>query len=242
MIEKALSGSKTLLGLGQPCCCSSSASASPRAVYQYFSGLGVTGLSRDVPWGFYIAQFTFLVGVAASRGDGGDPLLPAQLQDVRQDGRAGRVPGHRRGARCACSSSSWTWGSPTRVMNMLLHPTPNSLMFWDMVVLLWLPDPERRDHLGHLRGGAKGIAPPKWIKPFIYLSIPWAVSIHTVTAFLYSGLAARPFWMTAILAPRFLASAFAAGPALLILLCLPPAPVRRLRRGQGGAAEAGARS
>ena len=66
----------------------------------------------------------------------------------------------------------------------------------------------------------KGIAPPKWIKPVIIFSIPWAVSIHTVTAFLYAGLGARPFWMTAILAPRFLASAFAAGPALLILLCL----------------------
>ena len=62
--------------------------------------------------------------------------------------------------------------------------------------------------------------PPRWIKPVIFLSIPWAVSIHTVTAFLYSGLAARPFWLTAVLAPRFLASAFASGPALLILLCL----------------------
>jgi molybdopterin-containing oxidoreductase family membrane subunit len=60
--------------------------------------------------------------------------------------------------------------------------------------------------------------PPLWIKPIIILSIPWAVSIHTVTAFLYAGLAARPFWLTAILAPRFLASAFAAGPALLLLL------------------------
>ena len=66
----------------------------------------------------------------------------------------------------------------------------------------------------------KGAPPPKWVKPLIYLSIPWAVSIHTVTAFLYSGLAARPFWMTAILAPRFLASAFASGPSLLILLAL----------------------
>jgi molybdopterin-containing oxidoreductase family membrane subunit len=66
----------------------------------------------------------------------------------------------------------------------------------------------------------KEVAPPKWIKPFIYISIPWAVSIHTVTAFLYAGLPGRHFWLTAILAPRFLASAFAAGPALLILLCL----------------------
>ncbi len=66
----------------------------------------------------------------------------------------------------------------------------------------------------------KGVAPPKWIKPIIILSIPWAVSIHTVTAFLYSGLEGRAFWMTAILAPRFLASAFASGPSLLIILCL----------------------
>jgi molybdopterin-containing oxidoreductase family membrane subunit len=60
----------------------------------------------------------------------------------------------------------------------------------------------------------------KWLKPIIYLSIPWAVSIHTVTAYLYCGLPGRGFWLTAILAPRFLSSAFAAGPALLILLCL----------------------
>ncbi len=62
------------------------------------------------------------------------------------------------------------------------------------------------------------MAPEKWIKPLIYISIPWAVSIHTVTAFLYCGLPGRGFWLTAILAPRFLASAFAAGPAFLILL------------------------
>ena len=54
----------------------------------------------------------------------------------------------------------------------------------------------------------------------IILSIPWAVSIHTVTAFLYSGLEARSFWLTAILVPRFLASAFASGPSLLIILAL----------------------
>jgi molybdopterin-containing oxidoreductase family membrane subunit len=76
-----------------------------------------------------------------------------------------------------------------------------------------------------------GEAPPSWVKPVILLSIPWAVSIHTVTAFIYSGLAARPFWMTAILAPRFLASAFCSGPALLILLCL---VLRRVSRFDAG--------
>jgi molybdopterin-containing oxidoreductase family membrane subunit len=64
----------------------------------------------------------------------------------------------------------------------------------------------------------KSVPPPKWVKPLIYLSIPWAVSIHTVTAFLYAGLPGRHLWLTAVMAPRFLSSAFAAGPALLILL------------------------
>jgi molybdopterin-containing oxidoreductase family membrane subunit len=66
----------------------------------------------------------------------------------------------------------------------------------------------------------KGVPAPGWLKPFIYLSIPWAVSIHTVTAFLYAGLPGRHLWLTAIMAARFLASAFASGPALLIILCL----------------------
>ena len=77
----------------------------------------------------------------------------------------------------------------------------------------------------------QGEPPPRWVRPVILLSIPWAVSIHTVTAFLYNGLPGRSFWLTAILAPRFLASAFAAGPALLILLCL---VMRRLTRFDAG--------
>jgi molybdopterin-containing oxidoreductase family membrane subunit len=54
--------------------------------------------------------------------------------------------------------------------------------------------------------------------PFIYISVFWAVSIHMVTAFLLAGLPARPFWNSSLLGPRFLASAFTAGPAFMILL------------------------
>jgi len=111
-------------------------------------------------------------------------------------------------------------GQPMRVANLFLHPTPRSVMFWDIMVLsgyLLLNIVISRVTFTAER---RGLPAPRWIRPIILLSIPWAVSIHTVTAFLYSGLAARPFWMTAILAPRFLASAFASGPSLLILLCM----------------------
>ena len=67
--------------------------------------------------------------------------------------------------------------------------------------------------------GRERMPPPGWVRTLAIISIPWAISIHTVTAFIFSGLPGRAYWLTAILAPRFLASAFASGPALLILLC-----------------------
>jgi len=64
----------------------------------------------------------------------------------------------------------------------------------------------------------QGRKPSKWFYiPFVFIAIGWAVSIHTVTAFLYVGLGGRPFWNSSIVGPRFLASAFTAGPAIIIL-------------------------
>ncbi len=182
-------------------------------------GLGITGLSRDVSWGIYIAQFTFFVGVAASAVM---VVLPYYLHDVRQFGRI-TVLGELLAVAAVIMCMLFIFvdmGQPGRVLNVLLYPTPHSLMFWDMVSLsgyLLLNAVIASVMLG---AEYKGLAAPGWIRPVIYLSIPWAVSIHTVTAFLYSGLPGRPLWFTAVLAPRFLASAFASGPALLILLCL----------------------
>lgn len=93
-------------------------------------------------------------------------------------------------------------------------------MFWDMLSLGGYLLLNAIAAFAALRAEHEETAAPRWIKVLVFISIPWAISIHTVTAFLYSGLAGRSFWLTAILAPRFLASAFAAGPALLILLCL----------------------
>ena len=189
-------------------------------------GLGITGLSRDVTWGLYIAQFTFLVGVAASAVV---VVLPYYLHNFRAFGKITIL-----GEFLAISAVTMCllfifvdMGQPGRVLNVLLYPTPDSIMFWDMVVLsgyLLL-----NAVIGGITLGAerKDVPPPRWILPVIILSIPWAVSIHTVTAFLYSGLPGRHLWLTALLAPRFLASAFASGPALLILLTM---VVRRLAR------------
>ena len=120
-----------------------------------------------------------------------------------------------------------------RIFNVLLYPTPNSVLFWDMIVLNGYLFLNIVIGWNVLEAERNGVHSQSWLKPLIYLSIPWAVSIHTVTAFLYCGLPGRGFWLTAILAPRFLSSAFAAGPALLILLCLDHPPVHQLRSGPG---------
>jgi Ni/Fe-hydrogenase subunit HybB-like protein len=216
MIEKALSGSRSywtwifgllvVIGGGVACW-----------FWQFTEGLTITGLSRDVVWGFYIAQFTFLVGVAASAVM---VVLPYYLHNYKAFGKM-TILGEFLAIPAVIMCMLFIFvdmGMPNRILNVFLHPTPRSMMFWDTVALsgylvlnviisTFTLSAERREE-----------PPPKWLKPIILLSIPWAVSIHTVTAFLYSGLAARPFWLTAILAPRFLASAFAAGPAILILL------------------------
>jgi len=186
---------------------------------QFEVGLAITGLSRDVTWGLYIAQFTFLVGVAASAVM---VVLPYYLHDYKAFGRI-TILGEFLAIASVAMCSLFIFvdmGQPTRVLNVMLYPTPNSMMFWDMVSLGGYLVLNALIALVTLSAERKRVAPPRWIKPVIILSIPWAVSIHTVTAFLYNGLPGRSFWLTAILAPRFLASAFAAGPALLILLCL----------------------
>jgi len=217
MIEKALVGDRRyyawivvlagLVGIGFLC-----------YLWQFRYGLGITGLSRDVSWGFYIAQFTFLVGVAASAVM---LVLPYYLHHYKQFGRI-TILGEFLAVSAVLMCMLFIFvdmGQPLRVLNVLLYPTPNSVMFWDMVVLSgylllnivigWVTlDAER-----------KSVAPPGWVKPLIYISIPWAISIHTVTAFLYAGLPGRHFWLTAIMAARFLSSAFASGPSLLIILC-----------------------
>ena len=182
-------------------------------------GLGITGLSRDTSWGFYIANFTFLVGVAAG---GVMVVLPYYLHDYKAYGKV-TILGEFLAIASVLMCVTFILvdlGQPSRIFNVFLYPSPKSVLFWDTIVLNGYLFLNLVIGWNVLEAERNGIHYQKWLKPLIYISIPWAISIHTVTAFLYSGLPGRGFWMTAILAPRFLSSAFAAGPALLILLCL----------------------
>lgn len=218
MIENVLKGNSkywmwlaflgALIGVGAIC-----------YIRQFNFGMGLTGMGRDLSWGVYISQFTFLVGVAA----GGLMLvLPYYIHNYKAFGRM-TILGEFLAIAALIICLMFILadiGQVTRGLNMVWHPTPNSMLFWDMVVLWGYLILNALCGWVILTAERKGVKPPKWIYIFVYISIPFAVSIHTVTAMLYCGLPGRHFWLTAITAPRFLASAFAAGPALIVFLCL----------------------
>jgi molybdopterin-containing oxidoreductase family membrane subunit len=216
MIEKALTGNRRYwLWISFLLVCI----AAGIAMYmrQLSLGLGITGMSREVSWGLYIGQFTFFVGVAASAVM---VVIPYYLHDAKAFAKVALL-----GELLAIASVTVCMlfilvdlGQPERVLNVILYPSPHSVMFWDMVSLSGYLLLNVIIAYHTLVAEQTNQSSPRWLKSVVYLSIPWAISIHTVTAFLYSGLAARPLWLSAVIAPRFLASAFAAGPALLILL------------------------
>lgn len=188
---------------------------------QFVDGLQNTGMTDQVSWGAYIANFTFLVGVAAAAVM---LVIPAYLyknEEMHKVVLFGEMMAIAVIVMCLLFVTV-DLGRPDRFLHLIppfgIMNWPISMLSWDVIVLngyLLL----NLHIVGYLLYAKyRGWHPTKkFYIPFVFIAIFWAISIHTVTAFLYVGLAGRPFWNNPIVAPRFLASAFAAGPALLIL-------------------------
>ncbi len=194
--------------------------------YAYFvqlrDGLIVTGMNDHVSWGLYISNFTFLVGLAAAAMM---LVLPAYIfKDVDFTRAVLIAEGVAVSALLMCLAfvivdignplASWHMIPGIGILNW-----PSSLLAWDVIVLngylalnVGIPFYILYSHYTDRQPIKKAYV------PLIYVAVLWAVSIHMVTAFLLAGLPARPFWNSALLGPRFLASAFTAGPAFMILL------------------------
>lgn len=210
--------------------------------HQVKEGMIVTNMTDHVSWGLYIANFTFGVGLAAG---GVMMVIPAYLYDDEEMHRVviiGEAVAIAAIVMCTLSVMV-DLGRPDRFWHLIpiigRVNWPVSMLTWDVIVLngYLLINLHIVGYLLYMR--YLGRKPnPKWYVPFVFLSIVWAISIHTVTAFLYCGLGGRPFWNTALLAPRFLASAFVSGPAFIILVmrvlrtttgyAAPPGPARTL--------------
>ena len=185
---------------------------------QLTKGLVVTGMSDHVSWGLYISNFTFLVGLAAAAVM---LVMPAYvLKDVDFSKAVLVGEGVAVAALIMCITFvTVDLGGPQRLWHFVGINWPQSMLAWDVLVLNGYLALNLLIPAYLLYSMYSGREPnKKYYMPFIFLSVFWAVSIHLVTAFLYSGLPARPFWNTALMGPRFLASAFAAGPAFIIVV------------------------
>ncbi|OHB76457.1 MAG: polysulfide reductase [Planctomycetes bacterium RBG_16_59_8] len=191
-------------------------------IHQVQEGLTVTAMRDQVSWGFYIGNFTFLVGVAAAAVILVIPAYVYKWGPIREIAIFGELLAVSAIIMCLLfvfvdigrPDRFWHLLPPLGVLNF-----PQSLLAWDVLVLniYFVLNFVVATILVYC-GFVNKRYPKKLVVPLIILSIPMAVSIHTVTAFLYNGLGARPYWNASILAPQFLASAFCSGPAILLIV------------------------
>lgn len=189
-------------------------------IIEHKKGTGIIcGLHNSVVWGFHIGQLAFFVGAAASAVM---IVLPYYFHNYKEFGRITILAEFFAVGMVIISMLSVfvIMGQPYKVFNVLLYPTPHSIIFYDLIVLSVYLFLNLLCGWTVLHAEYKGTKYPSWLKPFIYWAILWGPAIHIVTAFLIQGLPGRGYWLTAIMAPRFLASAFSAGPAFLIVLAL----------------------
>ena len=189
---------------------------------QLDAGLIVTNMTDQVSWGLYIGNFTYLVGVAAAAVLLVIPAYIYHFDPIKEI----VVLGELLAASAIIMALMFIMadlGRPDRFWHVIpfigILSFPSSLLAWDVIVLnVYLVLNAIVPIYILIKMYFRKEPVKKFVIPLVLLSIPWAVGIHTVTAFLYNGLAARPFWNASILAPRFLASAFCSGPAIALII------------------------
>lgn len=191
-------------------------------VDQFREGLIVTNMRDQVSWAFYIGNFTFLVGVAAAAVVLVIPAYVYQWGPIKEVAILGEILAISAIVMCLLFVVA-DMGHPDRFWHLIPvigHMNfPSAILAWDVLVLnLYLV--LNLVIVGHIlyRGMQGRHYNPRLVVPLVLFSVPAAVGIHTVTAFIYAGLPGRPYWNASILAPRFLCSAFCSGPAVMVVL------------------------
>lgn len=182
-------------------------------VYQWSNGLGVTGLSNTITWGLYIVAFMFLIGVSAG---GLIVVAGAELADSHRFEHLNRLAVVCSVAAVATAAGTILpdLGRPQRAWKMLVQPHLTSPLVWDMAVLtvylvigvvdLWIL--------------TRVPVPKKKLRVMAIVSLPVAILVHSITAWIFGLLVARPFWNTPLLAPLFISSALVSGTALVVIV------------------------
>src|SRR5512145_855769 len=185
-------------------------------------GLIATHMRDQFSWAFFIGNFAFLVGVGAAAVMLVIPAYVYEWKPLKEVVLLGELLAVS-ALTMALLFITVDMGRPERVLHMFpIIGTPNwpaAMLTWDAMVLnVYLI--VNVAVIGYvLYRSYNGLDVEKRILvPLVLASIPIAISTHTVTAYLFNGMVARPYWNASILAPRFLASAFCSGPAVMLIL------------------------
>ncbi len=195
------------------------------AVEQALEGLVVSNMSDATPWGLHIANFTFMIGVAAG---GITVVMPAYvfhhkgMKEIVVIGELLPIVAIILAVLCIFSDM----GRPDRLLHVMppfgILNLPSSMLSFDVVVLngylglnVFMVTYSLAKKYFHW---SEGRFYRLVIVPLAYVSIAWALTIHAVTAFIFSTLVARPYWNNPVAAPKFIATAVATGPAILIIV------------------------
>ena len=212
-------------------------------IYQIQKGLIVTNMRNPFSWGLYIAMWAFYVGTAAGGLVVSSAIYIFGAKQLKPIAPVASLTAFIF-AVAAMLMVLPDLGRPERVFNILLYPNPKSLLPWDFLVLSTyavlsaiytyvqlrpriaergitifgktiMKRDIKADELARLREASERQA--KILAP---IALPFAILIHTVTAWVLATQLSRPWWYGGLLAPTFIAAALTAGPAVVILASL----------------------
>jgi molybdopterin-containing oxidoreductase family membrane subunit len=191
---------------------------------QFTQGMIVTGLTDQVSWGLYLANFVFLVGVAAGAVTIVFPAYVYKHEPLHKVAVLGEMLAIAAVVMCILFVLSHM-GRPDRLWHMVpvigIYNFPHSMLTWDTMVLIGYFLLNLVCGFYYLYKKYTGQPINNWFYlPLVFLSIAWAFSIHTVTAFLINTMPARPMWHHGMMPIKFIATAFAAGPSMIIVIFL----------------------
>ncbi|MCG7984146.1 MAG: polysulfide reductase NrfD [Candidatus Thiodiazotropha lotti] len=191
---------------------------------QIANGMIVTNLNDQVSWGFYLANFVFMVGVAAAAVTVVFPAYVYKHKELHRIVVLGEMIAIAAVVMCLLFVIAHM-GRPDRLWHLLpvigIFNFPHAMLTWDVIVL-------NGYLLLNIIGGyyylykkySGGEINKSFYLPVVYIAIVWALSIHTVTAFLINTMPARPMWFHSMMPIKFITTAFAAGPSLIIVVFL----------------------
>jgi Ni/Fe-hydrogenase subunit HybB-like protein len=197
---------------------------------QLDQGFIVTNMTDQVSWGAYIANFVFVGGIAAAAITVVLPAYAYKIEAFRKIVFVGETLALTGMLMCLLFVTVDV-GRPERSWHLVPFwgwlNFPMSLLSWDVVVVFGYLVISGALLFFTLRAKYFGRPPSRLYVPLVFGSMGWAIAVYLVEAFLFSWLGARPYWNSAIVAPRFVATAFVSGPAILVLT------MRVMRHGLG---------